>query len=107
MVYCFYTQGVRMRVVGVIAEYNPLHNGHIYHLERAKTLSGADYCIVVLSGSFVQRGEAACMDKYTRAGWAVKAGGGSRAGAAERLCRGQRGALRRSAAYARCWARAW
>ena len=74
MVYCFYTQGVRMRVVGVIAEYNPLHNGHIYHLERAKTLSGADYCIVVLSGSFVQRGEAACMDKYTRAGWAVKAG---------------------------------
>ena len=63
-----------MRVVGVIAEYNPLHNGHIYHLERAKTLSGADYCIVALSGSFVQRGEAACMDKYTRAGWAVKAG---------------------------------
>lgn len=74
MVYCFYTQGVRMRVVGVIAEYNPLHNGHIYHLERAKALSNADFCIVVLSGNFVQRGEAACMDKYTRAGWAVKAG---------------------------------
>ena len=63
-----------MRVVGVIAEYNPLHNGHIYHLERAKAKSGADYCIVVLSGNFVQRGEIACMDKYTRAAWAVKGG---------------------------------
>ena len=55
-----------MRVVGIIAEYNPLHNGHIYHLERAKAKSGADFCIVVLSGNFVQRGEAACIDKYTR-----------------------------------------
>lgn len=63
-----------MRVVGVIAEYNPLHNGHIYHLERAKAESGAGFCIVVLSGNFVQRGETACMDKYTRAAWAVKAG---------------------------------
>ena len=63
-----------MRVVGIIAEYNPLHNGHIYHLERAKAKSGADFCIVVLSGNFVQRGEAACIDKYTRATWAVKAG---------------------------------
>ena len=63
-----------MRVVGIIAEYNPLHNGHIYHLERAKAKSGADFCIVVLSGNFVQRGEAACIDKYTRASWAVKAG---------------------------------
>ena len=45
-----------MRVVGIIAEYNPLHNGHIYHLERAKAKSGADFCIVVLSGNFVQRG---------------------------------------------------
>ena len=63
-----------MRVVGIIAEYNPLHNGHIYHLERAKALSGADYCIVVLSGNFVQRGEAACTDKFSRAGWALRAG---------------------------------
>jgi len=63
-----------MRVVGIIAEYNPLHNGHIYHLEQAKELSKADYCIVVLSGNFVQRGEAACTDKFTRATWALKAG---------------------------------
>ncbi|MCE5189315.1 MAG: nucleotidyltransferase family protein [Eubacteriales bacterium] len=63
-----------MRVVGIIAEYNPLHNGHIYHLEQAKELSKADYCVVVLSGNFVQRGEAACTDKFTRATWALKAG---------------------------------
>ena len=63
-----------MRVVGIIAEYNPLHNGHIYHLERARALSGADYCIVVLSGNFVQRGEAACTDKFSRAEWALRAG---------------------------------
>ena len=63
-----------MRVVGIIAEYNPLHNGHIYHLEQARALSKADYCVVVLSGNFVQRGEAACTDKFTRAAWALRAG---------------------------------
>ena len=63
-----------MRVVGIIAEYNPLHNGHIYHLERAKALSDADFCVVVLSGNFVQRGEAACTDKFSRATWALRAG---------------------------------
>ena len=63
-----------MRVVGIIAEYNPLHNGHIYHLERAKALSEADFCVVVLSGNFVQRGEAACTDKFSRAAWALRAG---------------------------------
>ena len=95
-----------MRVVGVIAEYNPLHNGHIYHLERAKTLSGADYCIVVLSGSFVQRGEAACMDKYTRAGWASRPGRISCWSCRASMPWPARSASR-SAAYARCWARAW
>ena len=63
-----------MRVVGIIAEYNPLHNGHIYHLEQARALAEADYCAVVLSGNFVQRGEAACTDKFQRAEWALKAG---------------------------------
>ncbi len=63
-----------MRVVGIIAEYNPLHNGHIYHLERARAKSGADYCIVVLSGNFVQRGEAACTDKFSRTAWALRGG---------------------------------
>lgn len=63
-----------MRVVGIIAEYNPLHNGHIYHLEEAKRRSGAEECIVVMSGNFVQRGEPACTDKFTRAEWALQAG---------------------------------
>ena len=63
-----------MRVVGIIAEYNPLHNGHIYHLERARAQSNADYCIVVLSGNFVQRGEAACTDKFSRTAWALRGG---------------------------------
>ncbi len=63
-----------MNVVGVIAEYNPLHNGHIYHMEQAKARAGATHCIVVMSGNFVQRGEPACTDKYTRTLWALKAG---------------------------------
>ena len=63
-----------MRVVGIVAEYNPLHNGHIYHMEEARRLTGADYVIVALSGNFVQRGEPACTDKYTRTEWALQAG---------------------------------
>lgn len=63
-----------MRVVGIVAEYNPLHNGHIYQLEQAKRRTGADYCIVAMSGNFVQRGEPACTDKFTRAEWALRAG---------------------------------
>ena len=63
-----------MRVVGIIAEYNPLHNGHIYHMEQAKALSGAEFCVVAMSGNFVQRGEPACTDKFTRTDWALKAG---------------------------------
>lgn len=63
-----------MRVVGIVAEYNPLHNGHIYHLEQAKKEAEADCCIVAMSGNFVQRGEPACADKFTRAEWALRAG---------------------------------
>ena len=63
-----------MRVVGVVAEYNPLHNGHIYHLEQARMKTGASYCVVAMSGNFVQRGEPACADKFTRASWALQAG---------------------------------
>ncbi|MCQ2527451.1 MAG: nucleotidyltransferase family protein, partial [Lachnospiraceae bacterium] len=45
-----------MIINGIIAEYNPFHNGHVYHIARSKELSGADYTIVVMSGNFVQRG---------------------------------------------------
>lgn len=55
-----------MKTVGIIAEYNPFHNGHAYHIEKSKRDADADYCIVVMSGDFVQRGEPACLDKYTR-----------------------------------------
>ncbi len=55
-----------MKVVGIIAEYNPFHNGHKVHIEDAKKLTGADYCIVVMSGNFVQRGDPAMIDKYAR-----------------------------------------
>ncbi len=56
-----------MKTVGIIAEYNPFHNGHAYQLAKAKELTGADYCIVVMSGDFVQRGAPAIVDKYMRA----------------------------------------
>lgn len=56
-----------MKTVGIIAEYNPFHNGHAYHIRKAKELTHADYCVVVMSGDFVQRGAPAIMDKYLRA----------------------------------------
>lgn len=60
-----------MNIVGVIAEYNPLHNGHIYHLNEAKKIAGADAVIVAMSGNFVQRGEPAILDKWERSELAV------------------------------------
>lgn len=63
-----------MIVCGVIAEFNPFHNGHAYLLEQARLLTHADYLIVVMSGDYVQRGEPACMDKYCRTKAAVTAG---------------------------------
>ncbi|MCI9485732.1 MAG: nucleotidyltransferase [Lachnospiraceae bacterium] len=63
-----------MKVVGLIAEYNPFHNGHSYHIRKARELTGADYCVVVMSGHYVQRGEPACMDKYLRADSALRSG---------------------------------
>ena len=49
-----------MKAVGIIAEYNPFHNGHKYQIEQARRMTDADYVIVVMSGSFVQRGP--CLD---------------------------------------------
>lgn len=56
-----------MKSVGIIAEYNPLHSGHLYQIAKARELTGADYTIICMSGNFVQRGEPAIMDKWTRA----------------------------------------
>ena len=55
-----------MKTVGIIAEYNPFHNGHAYQIAEAKRITGADYAVVVMSGDFVQRGTPAIWDKYTR-----------------------------------------
>lgn len=60
-----------MKVNGIIAEYNPFHNGHKYHMEDAKERNRADYTIVVMSGNFVQRGAPALIDKYSRARMAL------------------------------------
>lgn len=56
-----------MKTTGIIAEYNPFHNGHKYHIEEARRVTGADYVIAVISGDFVQRGAPAIADKYLRA----------------------------------------
>ena len=63
-----------MKIVGLIAEYNPFHNGHLYHIERAKEITGADSAIVVMSGNYVQRGAPAIMPKHLRAEVALEAG---------------------------------
>lgn len=63
-----------MRSCGVIVEYNPFHKGHAHHLKEAKEKSGADCCIAVMSGNFVQRGEPAILDKWTRTKLALEAG---------------------------------
>lgn len=63
-----------MRVVGIIAEYNPFHHGHAYQLRKAKETTGSDFLIVAMSGDFVQRGEPAIVDKYLRARAALLAG---------------------------------
>ncbi len=55
------------KIVGLITEYNPFHNGHQYHIEKAKEVTGADAAIVVMSGNFVQRGGPAIMPKHMRA----------------------------------------
>jgi predicted nucleotidyltransferase len=65
---------ISMKVVGLVTEYNPFHNGHKYHIEEAKKSSCADYAIAVMSGDFVQRGAPAVIDKYSRAEMAIKGG---------------------------------
>ncbi len=63
-----------MKIVGLITEYNPFHNGHLYHINEAKRVTGADAVIVVMSGDYVQRGMPAVMPKHLRAEMALKCG---------------------------------
>lgn len=63
-----------MKSVGLITEYNPFHNGHLYHLTEAKKKTKTSISIVVMSGNFLQRGEPALLSKHQRAKTAILAG---------------------------------
>jgi len=62
------------KVAGIIAEYNPIHDGHIYHLKKTREMSKADFVVAVMSGYFTQRGAPAVLGKWERARAAVDAG---------------------------------
>lgn len=63
-----------MKATGIVVEYNPFHNGHLHHVNKAKQLSGADVVVAVMSGQFLQRGEPAFADKWTRTEMALRGG---------------------------------
>ena len=61
-------------VLGIVAEYNPFHNGHLYHLLKSKEKADADTVVAIIGGNFTQRGEASIVDKWTKAEIALKNG---------------------------------
>ena len=63
-----------MNIVGLIVEYNPFHNGHLYHLNKSLEVTNATHSVAIMSGNFLQRGEPALLDKHTRAKMAVENG---------------------------------
>jgi len=65
---------IMKKILLIIAEYNPFHNGHLYQMERAREETGADHTVIILSGNFVQRGEPALLDEETRARIAIESG---------------------------------
>ncbi len=70
-----YKGGVfKMKVLGLITEYNPFHNGHNFHIQQAKEISQCDYVVCVMSGNFIQRGEPALINKWARAKMALTNG---------------------------------
>lgn len=62
------------KVLGIIGEYNPFHNGHLYHLEQSKKITSANYTVAIMSGNFTERGSTALIDKWSRAEAALKCG---------------------------------
>ncbi len=62
------------KVLGIIAEYNPFHNGHLYHLEKAKKDTGSNYTVAIMSGNFTQRGSTSLIDKWSKAESAISCG---------------------------------
>lgn len=62
------------KVLGIVAEYNPFHNGHLYHLNESKRKANAEFSICVMSGNFTQRGNTSIVDKWSRAQMAIESG---------------------------------
>ncbi len=62
------------KVLGIVGEYNPFHNGHLYHLEQAKKKTHSNYTVAVMSGNFTQRGSTSLIDKWSKAEAAIKSG---------------------------------
>lgn len=65
---------ISMKTIGIIAEYNPFHNGHAYQIAEIKKRTGAEFVVAAMSGNFVQRGAPAIVDKYTRTQMALSCG---------------------------------
>lgn len=61
-------------VLGIIAEYNPFHNGHLYHLQKSKELTNSEFTICIIGGNFTQRGSVSMVDKWTKAEMALNNG---------------------------------
>ncbi len=62
------------KVLGIIAEYNPFHNGHLYHLQKSKEITNTDYTVAIMSGNFTQRGSTSIIDKWSKTEIALKNG---------------------------------
>ena len=62
------------KVLGIIAEYNPFHNGHLYHLKSSKKLTQTDYTVAIISGNFTQRGSTSIIDKWSKTKMALENG---------------------------------
>ena len=62
------------KVIGIVAEYNPFHNGHLYHLQKSLQMTHSSYSVAVVSGNFTQRGSTSLVDKWAKAEIAIKNG---------------------------------
>ena len=64
----------KQNILGIIAEYNPFHNGHLYHLKESKRKCNAKYVVAIISGNFTQRGDASIVNKFEKAKMAIENG---------------------------------
>ena len=55
-----------IKTLGIVAEYNPFHNGHFYHLENSKKITECDFSVAIISGNFTQRGSTSLIDKWEK-----------------------------------------